>query len=109
MLSCQGTVKEDIKPQPVSMSMGIIVDFSDRTVKGFGVSGLDTVAITSVTETDVGFSTPIESNPSWTATGSIDRMTGALEATTRMWDVSTHSILVVSRYSLKCKPTQRMF
>jgi hypothetical protein len=65
--------------------MGVIVNFSDRTVQGLGVPGIDTVEITSVTETHVGFSTPIISNPSWTASGSIDRVTGDLEATTRMW------------------------
>jgi len=108
-LRCEGTVKEEMKPKPVSVSMDIIINFSDRTVKGFGVSGIDTVEITSVTETSIGFSTPVRSDPTWTATGSIDRVTGNLEATTAMWNPSKHSILAVSRYSLKCRPTQRMF
>jgi hypothetical protein len=83
-LTCEGTVKEDIKPKPISVSMGIIVNFSDRTVKGLG-GRFDTVEITSVSETSVGFMTPITSDPAWTAIGSIDRVTGDLEATIRMF------------------------
>jgi hypothetical protein len=109
-LACEGTVKEDIKLNPIPVSMGIIINFSDRTIKGFGVPGIDTVEITSVTETSFRFGTPIRSDPAWTATGSIDRVTGNLEATTAKWDASnTHNILAVSRYALKCRPTQRMF
>ena len=55
----------------------------------------------------VDFRTPI-GNPS-SAMGSIDRVTGSLWAITRIWDPSTHSVLVVSQYLLKCRPAQRMF
>ncbi len=40
-LACQGTVISDLenaKPEPVSM--GIIVNFTNRTVQGFGAPGV---------------------------------------------------------------------
>jgi hypothetical protein len=108
-LACQGTVTETMmekeqKPEPISM--GIVVNFSDRTVKGLG---RDTAEIDNVTERSVdfsvGFMTP-RSDPGWTV-GSIDRVTGDLEATIRMF--SSARRMVVRHYLLKCRPAQRMF
>jgi hypothetical protein len=111
-LACEGTSTEtsepDSKPKPISM--GIIVNFTDRTVKGFGMSNIgDLVKVDSANETTIAFS---GSSPrgGWTIHGSIDRVTGALEAGSQLWDANTPSnVIIGTGYSLKCKPAQRMF
>jgi hypothetical protein len=57
-LACQGTATantEDAKPEPVSM--GIIINFTNRTVQGFGYPGLSDfpVKITAMNEVTVAF------------------------------------------------------
>ncbi len=47
-LACQGTVISDLenaKPEPVSM--GIIVNFTNRTVQGFGAPGVLNVSFSA--------------------------------------------------------------
>ena len=41
--------------------------------------------------------------------GSLDRVTGDLQATYRMYDEKENKTLTVTGYALQCKPTQRMF
>src|SRR5262249_3647967 len=41
--------------------------------------------------------------------GSIDRVTGDVEATDLSMDTKTHSTVSSLQYALKCRPTQRMF
>jgi hypothetical protein len=58
-LACQGTATggtEDAKPEPVPM--GIIVNFTKKTVHGFGdpIFGEQLIQITGITETAVNFS-----------------------------------------------------
>lgn len=101
-LACQGTTTvrmEDAKPEPISM--GIIVNFTNRTVQGgFGYPSVlydFPVKITSMNEATVVFHGSNQSS----ITGSIDRVTGDVEADTE-GPTSIH-------YALKCRPTQRMF
>ena len=100
-LACQGTAIADAasfpdaRPEPISM--GIIVDFAARTVEGFS---LIRAKIIEVTETSVSFRGSDDTHGS--VIGGIDRVTGAVEAFTSLAKVTTS-------YSLKCKPTQRMF
>ena len=98
-LACEGTVadkiKLDAKPEPISM--GIIVDFAARTVEGFS---LIRAKIIEVTETSVSFRGSDDTHGS--VIGGIDRVTGAVEAFTSLAKLTTS-------YSLKCRPTQRMF
>jgi hypothetical protein len=113
-LACEGTATDDIKPKPISISMGIIVNFADRTVKGFGIPTLDEVKVNHVNETEIAFvgdsgGSGYSGWSSWTIVGHIDRVTGDLEATTRLWDLEKRSLLSRTRYSLKCKPTRGMF
>jgi hypothetical protein len=97
-LACQGTTTvtrmEDAKPEPISM--GIIVNFTNRTVQGgFGYPPAlydFPVKITSMNEVTV-----VLTGQSF-ITGSIDRVTGDVEA-------DADSI----HYALKCRPAQRMF
>jgi hypothetical protein len=106
-LACQGTTissLENAKPEPVSM--GIIVNFTNRTVQGFGYP----VNITDVDEVTVsfnGFSSL--SSTRWHTDGFIDRVTGDLYANSLVQAVETSKIVTSTIYSLKCRPTQRMF
>ena len=91
--------------------MGIIVNFSDRTVLGFGFSG--TIKITSMNEAIIAFegSDPkaLTQVTDWGIRGIVDRVTGILEATSTISNFETHEVLGSTVYTLKCKPTQRMF
>jgi hypothetical protein len=91
---------EDSKPEPISM--GIIVNFTARTVTGFTYPGADfPMTITMFDDVHILFSGSNKSG-NWTILGSIDRVTGDVAAT------STRSRLSTS-YELKCRPAQRMF
>jgi len=113
-LACQGTTtdttKEDAKPEPVSM--GIIVNFAARTVQGFGAPGiLDyPIKITAWNDVTVAFLGSLDLKGSRSSTrGSIDRVTGDVEATSMVTDPKTGKIVASTSYALKCRPTQRMF
>jgi hypothetical protein len=107
-LACQGTIvtsKEDAKPA----SMGIIINFTNRTVQGFGP--LYPVKVTYWDDINVAFAgsldiqTPV---PVMSITGRIDRVTGDVEATeTTMGEKG--NMLFSTSYALKCRPAQRMF
>jgi hypothetical protein len=114
-LACQGTLttadtvtaEENAKPQ--SISMGIIINFTTRTVQGFDSPDLSLawghpVKITGVNEVTIAFG---GSGGRHTIMGSIDRMTGAVGATSMLY--GNAEILSSTIYSLQCKPTQRMF
>ena len=105
-LTCKGTatIRADF-PKPYPLSMGLIVNFTTRTVDGTGRQRPylfdDQLQITEWNEVTVifrGFSQFLGKNIS----GSIDRMTGdvGMLATSKTEAID---------YSLKCTPTQRMF
>ena len=99
-LTCEGTVADkinrDAKPEPISM--GIIVNFTSRTVTGFRGATFP-VAITTIDDVHISFR-GLNSSPALFAAvyGSIDRVTGAVEAT--MDGLPT--LRSLTRYSLKC-------
>jgi len=106
-LACQGTMTlervYDADPEPISM--GIIVNLTARTVTGFThPTEKFPLTIESFNDVTVHFrgSDPIGS---LTVYGSIDRVTGDVEATS----VTKTMVELVRRYSLKCRPAQRMF
>src|SRR5262249_15251076 len=110
-LACQGTVTANIEPDANAepISMGVVREFTTGTVKGFPHQGeaeiprVDDGIIVFVASYH-GDKVPVE----WTFDGTIDRVTGDLEAhsvTMRMdRDINSRSRIV--SYSLKCKPTQ---
>jgi hypothetical protein len=107
-LACQGTTTvttmEDAKLEPISM--GMIVNFKNNTVDGFGYPGFSgrfdfPVKITGMNDVTVAFHGSNQTGGS--ITGSIDRVTGDVEARTQ----TTPDMIL--RYALKCRPTQRMF
>src|SRR5262245_42730767 len=114
-LACQGaaTDKTDLtreagRPEPVSM--GLIIDFTTKTVAGFErvfpSFTADQVKITVVDNTSVGFSGT--DGRGGTVFGTVNHITGGVEATTEHWD-EMNKLQWATLYSLKCKPTQRMF
>ena len=111
-LACEGTttntVGPDAKPEPISM--GVVVNFTTRTVQGFGSGLLDyPVEITAVNEVIIAFggaSKPNNVGQHSIISGAVDLVTVELGATLSFW-ATTGS--VSTSYSLKCKPTQRMF
>ena len=93
-LACQGTVTDavqtDAKPEPVSM--GIIVNFTARTVQGFGSPGYKDfpVKITGMNDVTLVFSGSDPKTPTqvtdWGSNGSIDRVTGDVEASSTVFE-----------------------
>jgi hypothetical protein len=114
-LACRGTVTsgvEDAKPDPISM--GIIVNFTNRTVQGFGQPGLMDypVKITGWNDVTVAFGGSEEElakSSRDSIFGSIDRVTGDVEATQLATDIKTGKTIASTNYALKCRPAQRMF
>jgi hypothetical protein len=100
-LACQGTVTgtaTEAKREPISM--GVIVNFTARTVQGFAYPA----EITTMDDVRVIFAR--STNP--TIDGTIDRVTGELQATSVMLSRDNKVILAMT-YLLKCTPAQRMF
>jgi hypothetical protein len=92
--------------------MGIIVNFTKQTVHGFGYPGMTDypVNITGANEVTVTFAGRRELSFVKDSTmGSIDRVTGDLEATLTSTDPKTGKTIVSTTYALKCRPAQRMF
>jgi hypothetical protein len=94
-LACKGTTTtgyEGAKPEPISM--GIIVNFTNRTVQGFGdPSFMDyPVKITAWNDVTVTFYGR-EEKMGLSIRGSIDRVTGDVEATSMAYDTKTSKII----------------
>jgi len=111
-LACQGTTTSGSEEKPDKVSMGIIVNFTKRTVQGFGSPGLIDypVQITAWNDVTVAFSgSHVFANQNLSIRGTIDRVTGDVEATDLSTDTTTHKIVSSLTYTLKCRPAQRMF
>jgi hypothetical protein len=108
-LSSLRDLREAAKPEPVSM--GLIIDFTTNTVAGFErvfpSFSAARVKIIVVDSTSIGFSgtDPVGA----TIFGTVDRITGDVEAATEHWNHETNILQWATSYSLKCKLTQRMF
>jgi hypothetical protein len=103
-LACEGQMKfqsEDTKPTLMPLSFGVIVDFTNRTVQGLPSHAEAKVKVNRVNETGIIFGGE-DIDLKWSIQGKIDRVTGDLRATDK-------SRYTTTEYSLKCKPTQRMF
>jgi hypothetical protein len=115
-LVCKGTeaviIKEGPEPVGVPISMGIIVNFTNRTVQGFGGLVDFPVKITDMNEVTVSFYGEKPKGPNavidWSIHGTIDRVTGDVEYTDAVMSLQT-STVTTTQYSLKCRPAQRMF
>ena len=107
-LACQGTTKdttvEDAKPEPISM--GIVVNLTDRTVQGFGLSAVLPLKVTEVDDVSVTFSgsEPKPTVTKWNIYGSINRVTGDVEAISSALDMKTGQSITSTSFALKCRP-----
>ena len=92
-LACQGTKTSRVGAATSSevINIGIIVDFQKKTVVGLSDNALTIVGSTETTISFVG----------GTMKGTLDRVTGTLDATLIRSDLRS--------WNLKCRPTQRMF
>jgi hypothetical protein len=92
--------------------MGIIVNFTKNTVQGFGIPGVSDypVKIRGMNDARIVFDGSHDDGTSAASiTGSIDRVTGDVEATDILSNTKTGNVKSSTSYALKCKPTQRMF
>lgn len=115
LLACKGTttawpsaIQGKATPQP--FSLGLLVDFTKRTVTGFPFPVMD---ITEVTELMIFFRKSVGIS---IVDGSIDRVTGDAEGhhatykSTKSEDMlRPGNTLGGYNFSLKCAPAQRMF
>ena len=112
-LACQGTTTDKMKDaKPAPISMGIIVDFTKNTVQGFGIPGVSDypVKIRGINDARIVFDGSHDNGTSVASiTGSIDRVTGDVEATDLQSNTKTGNVTSSTSYALKCKPAQRMF
>ena len=113
-LACQGTTTDKMKDakdaKPAPISMGIIVNFTKRTVQGFNDPSIVDypVRITAWNDVTVDFGSEVL-NSTWSTSGSIDRVTGDVEATLIVTDPKTSKTISSTVYAMKCRPAQRMF
>jgi hypothetical protein len=113
-LACEGKVwVEDKRLNRVCVtggcgdpvSMGVIVDFVARTVDlGHDALPKFPIRISDITETTISFGGDNHKVWDQSLNGTIDRVTGTLEAIFVQSDPK-----LSASYSLKCRPTQRMF
>jgi len=113
-LACEGTAtdKTDLMkaatPKPVSI--GLIIDLTRKTVAGFErvfPTFTGAVKITIVDDLTIGFSGT--DGGGGAVFGTVDRITGDVEAATEYWNHGTNKLQWATVYSMQCKPTQRMF
>jgi hypothetical protein len=113
-LACKGRMANPTTPddKPVPIEMGLIINFTTRTVQGFNIPGVADfpVKITAMNDVTIGFfgadPEPLPPIIKWTISGSIDRVTGDVGATST---ASTDKVATATTYELKCRPAQRMF
>ena len=122
-LACKGTTTftatglGDAKLEPISM--GIIVNFTARTVQGFGSPGLMDYPVKITAANDVTIAFGGQHQDAWGPTqevlsvssisGSIDRVTGDVEATSMVSDPKSGKSIAQTAYALQCRPAQRTF
>jgi hypothetical protein len=111
-LACRGTVMTAGTEE--ATSMGIVINLTARTIQGFGTPGWDAylVTITGIDDVSITFGGSADWGPSVrnSISGSIDRVTGDMNAYAVATDPQqAGKIIVTTTYSLKCRPTQRMF
>jgi hypothetical protein len=90
--------------------MGIVVNFSDRIVHGFGLPSAFPLKITDVDDVSAMFSAsePKPSVTQWNIHGRINRLTGHMEAISSTTDMKTGQSITSTSFALKCRPAQRM-
>jgi hypothetical protein len=110
-LACKGTTIDNSDQSKQPISMGIIVNFTDRTVQGFGSpNGVfdRPLELGYTDDTTIRFGGKDEGAVRSTIIGFIDRVTGDVQANWLFID-KTGKLEPHMTYALQCKPAQRMF
>jgi hypothetical protein len=103
-LACKGTVTTgNGKPEPISM--GVIVNFTNGAVQGFGFPA----KIIDVNEVTITFNDVEPAAEGFTRSVTIDRVTGDVYVTNTMKETKTGKAVYSTDFTLKCRPAQRMF
>lgn len=110
-LACKGATTSYQTREPEPISLGLIVDLTNKTIKGFPFPG--DIEIIQVTEVHILFH---KTSGTLVVDGSIDRVTGDVEGHSAQYKSLTSTEMLKSdnvmggfTFALKCKPTQRMF
>ena len=111
-LACKGettTYQQGARPEPIAL--GLVIDFTKRTIKGFPLAG--EIEITQITASAIYFHKFAASS---VFDGRIDRITGDVEGhaasykSTKGADMlKPDNVASGFNFALKCTPTQRMF
>jgi hypothetical protein len=106
-LACQGTEtdKGGAGSSSEQINIGIIVDFQKKVVLGLSGDSVP-VPITSISETTISFAAQ---ETGWVMNGTLDRVTGALVASSIKFEPSTRKTILSVSLDLQCRPAQRMF
>ena len=91
----------DTKPESVT-KMGVLVNLREGTVLGFG----HTARIKSSDAASVDFG---GEGSDWSVQGTIDRITGSVEATTMLMNQNTNKLIMSYSWDLHCIPVKRVF
>jgi hypothetical protein len=102
-LACKGTVTTSAKPEPIST--GVIVNFTNGTVQGFGFPA----KIIDVNEVTITFNDVEPAAEGFTRSVTIDRVTGDVYVTNTMKETKTGKAVYSTDFTLKCRPAQRKF
>lgn len=109
-LACKGTTTDSSAPdakQPFSTS--IMLDFNARAVQGFGQSGLIDypIRITAMNDVTIAFQGQHAlSSSTLSIIGTIDRITGDLEATSQLYGEKERKVRSKTTYTLQCRPAR---
>jgi hypothetical protein len=101
-LACDGTrTQSDAKPEAISTS--VVINFAGRTIEGTSADDLRLfggvqIGIWKYDDMTIRFGTAFAH---WDVFGSIDRVTGNMEATRRQYDQKTHEVRYSTGYSLR--------
>jgi hypothetical protein len=116
-LACEGTKTETSRyggdaERRKAVSLSIIINFAARTVTGFREEErLVELTIDDISETTISFAgSNSAAMVSYNMNGTIDRVTGTLEAGLTSFPEEGHGLKTwTTSYALKCRPAQRMF
>jgi hypothetical protein len=105
-LACRGTITAADKPdnRPYPIGMGVIVNFKDNTVDGFAFGYPSNIIMANEMTVAFASSHRMGGGNITTTTGSINRVTGDVEATHEVRD-QTSNVVLSTAYNLKCRKT----
>jgi hypothetical protein len=103
-LACKGieTTKSDEHSTSEKITMGLVVDFQNKTVIGFAKSSVP-IHISAVDKTTISF---FASDGYWSLSGTIDRATGMVLAASERANPNTGNLVWALSYLLQCRSMQ---